>query len=146
MILETPRSKMSNPDYYQVPDLASILRTLSAYGPLQTPPPQTTQQQPLLNGVDYGIPYAPANPGLHALATEESFLTPQLENDPKVIVQESAKVTNQPPDSSQTIATVPKIDPTIITEWSAGLRFATKLFASNDQYGNRVRKVRILTV
>jgi len=34
-----------------------------------------------------------------------------------------------------------KIDPTTILDWSAGLRFATQLVATNEQFGNRVRKV-----
>lgn len=136
----------SNGINYQVPDLASILRTLSAYGPShsQPVPVQQNQVQQQYQQIPHGQSFEPrelyANPDLQQ---------PNAGNPPlfRTDVEQSARcvasngLMELPPTLSSAPTHVQKVDPTVITEWSAGLRCATKLFASNEQFGNRIRKV-----
>lgn len=97
---------------YQPPDLAAVLRTLASLAP------QNAQQ----NG----------QPGAqHAAVNVET--PPQR---PQVMAT--------PPPSDRTLApamTAPAVDPTTITDWSAGLRCVMKAVSKNESILQEVKKV-----
>jgi len=133
-------------DDYQVPDLSSILRTLSAYVPatLHQAPITDYQEHDNHQQNSYEEEYDPSQSYVHLNPHASSFSASRSEDTQSNHVSQPNGLMRPPPNPSPAPIALPKIDPTTILDWSAGLRFATKLFATNEQSGNRVRKVALL--
>jgi hypothetical protein len=103
---------------YQVPDLASVLKTLASLTPAQ----QATLAAP---------------PELVHTTTSEAPYQ-------RVTVPSSQHHTENPPIPQLTTADRSKselVDPSTITEWSAGLRYVMKIVAVRENIIADIRKV-----
>ena len=125
-----------DPNGYQTPDLASVLRTLAAYSSL---PPRITPELP------------------HTLSGLSDATTDELEEgeydpeDPLLLPAENISFQTAPlkpleppsrtPEPKRALPSTPPVDPTTITAWPAALRFVTKLIAREEAVGTRIRKL-----
>ncbi|KLJ06082.1 hypothetical protein EMPG_10482 [Blastomyces silverae] len=103
---------MAAPSNDGVPDLASVLRTLSAYAPA------TIDQSRVHN-----LPVESSNHNFHARAIPTSSHSP-LEQNPLHL--------NQPPNLP---------DPSTITTWPAALKYVMKTVAQNEATQSKIKKL-----
>ena len=125
-----------DPNGYQTPDLASVLRTLAAYSSL---PPRITPEPPY------------ALSGLGDAATDELEEGEYDPEDPLLLPADNSSFQTAPlkpleppsrtPEPKRAPPNTPPIDPTTITAWPAALRYVTKLIAREGAVGDRIRKL-----
>ena len=122
-----------NPNGYQTPDLASVLRTLAAYS---APPPQAASQFP--NTLPDVTPSAVDE-------LEEGEYEPEDPFPPQDPIQTVPLKPLEPPartpEPKKAPLSTPRIDPTTITTWPAALRYVSKLITRDEAIGARIRKL-----
>lgn len=142
----------------QVPDLASVLRTLASFVP---PAAAQAPSYPGAPTEDLSEQYQPDQPSLlPGLAIslrghEGSKGGPSLENvTQETLLPKDPRLRPQPQHRSSiplpTAATVgpptPLIDPASITEWRQGLRCVNKISAQNPSFKRVIQHVSVRTV
>lgn len=128
---------MASNDFHNS-DLASVLKTLSAYAPptsqIATPSVATTQNNPVVNnGLDslVGDDYKPQDTVLPD--------RPNLGRSLPVLHSRGSATPTPPP--TFTSRKTPSIDPSAITEWPAALKCVMKTVAANEAIQARVQKL-----
>ena len=125
-----------NPNGYQTPDLASVLRTLAAYS---APPPRAAPQSPyVLSGLGDSTTdeleegeYDPEEALLLEVEDNLSYTAPTQPPKPPSLTTEARKPSPK----------IPRIDPTTITTWPAALRYVSSLIAREEAVSDRIRKL-----
>ena len=142
------RSKNMEP--YPTPNLATILRTLSAYAPAPQPelpptshPPQPQVPPPLEDGeLPYEPPYEPAElPYEPPAAAYQQPTAPPTSYEPQ---QPLPQLQPQPPPPQRPQTPIPPQQPTLpsastITTWPPALRHVTQHLAQNEEVMRRIK-------
>jgi len=124
----------------QVPDLASVLRTLAALAPANSQQPAqniASAVQPSLE-LSYD-PTLPLQASLHHPASIEQNIIQATSTvaEHQAVPQHRPSIQDPPRSNSAP----PLIDPATITEWSHGLRCVSKIAAQNPSFKIAIRKL-----
>ncbi|KAF2813862.1 uncharacterized protein BDZ99DRAFT_459613 [Mytilinidion resinicola] len=125
----------------QIPDLASVLRTLASLAPANPQQPGQDIAASLLQHHPEP-PYHPTHP------TQANLQPPpnveQIPSRPTSTIQDQRTVPQHRPsvqDPPRAGSTPPLIDPATITEWSHGLRCITKIAGQTPNFKVAIRKM-----
>lgn len=132
----------------QVPDLASVLRTLASLAsagnqqPVQQPPQQPVIQQQYNPSHVYDPAQYHKSPQLFPTLAQPNPTYPfGVAEDHRPDPQHRRSIQNL----HRNTPTPPLIDPATITEWSQGLRCVSKIAAQNPNFKVAIRKARLVS-
>ena len=116
---------------YNTPDLASVLRTLAAYGQSSQPPTEPSQ-----NRIAHAVELVP-----DTLEDGEYDPAISLNNLPPRIIIPAEHARPEPEPRLRSIKQSTTVDATSIMTWPAALRHVTRTVARNEAIMARIKKL-----